>query len=326
MPALWLVQQHRLRQKRQMTAPILIAGPTASGKSALALALAELTNGVIINADALQVYGLWRVLTARPSAQEEEEAPHRLYGHIHPTTSYSVGEWLRDLDTTLIEARKQNLRPIIIGGTGLYFAALTEGLAEIPPIPQDIRAKSNEMRAKGAAAFAELEQTDPKTWARIDTNNPARLQRAWEVLTATGRPLSDWQDDTPPPRFPLQNTIPICLDADTDWLNERIERRLDIMVEGGALDECRAWIEAGHNMNLPSAKALGAPELISYLKGEITLETALTDAKTATRRFAKRQRTWFRSRMSDWHHIPLGPPDSVAPFERAKELITQKVY
>lgn len=308
-----------------MTAPILIAGPTASGKSALALALADLTNGMIINADALQVYGLWQVLTARPSAEEEAQAPHRLYGHVHPTTAYSVGAWLRDLDATLKEAQDLGLRPIIIGGTGLYFGALTEGLAEIPPIPDDIRAKSNEMRAQGAAAFAELKASDPTTWARIDTNNPARLQRAWEVLAATGRPISDWQDNTPPPRFPIANTIPICLDADTDWLNERIERRFDIMVEGGALEECRDWMKAGYAMDLPSAKALGAPELIAHLNGDLTLETALIEAKTATRRFAKRQRTWFRKRMSSWHHIPLGTPDARDPFELAEKLITQKV-
>lgn len=303
--------------------PILIAGPTASGKSALALDIAARMNGVIINADALQVYGLWRILTARPSPAEEAQAPHRLYGHVPVEQPYSVGDWLRELDHVLAEAQTARQRPIIIGGTGLYFSALTEGLAEIPPVPEDIRARGNAMRAAGPGAFADLEDRDPKSWARIDPQNPARLQRAWEVLEATGRPLADWQDATPPPRLALNDTVPICLNADTDWLNTRIETRFDQMVDAGALEECKAWIAAGHPMSLPSAKALGAPELIAYLKGDIPLDQALTDAKTATRRFAKRQRTWFRARMRAWHQITLGPtaPDPLP--QTALELIAK---
>lgn len=285
--------------------PILIAGPTASGKSSLALALAKQHSGVIINADALQVYGLWRVLTARPSPEDEAACPHRLYGHVRPEQSYSVGAWLRDLEKVLDDARSDGLRPIIIGGTGLYFSALTQGLAEIPPIPKDVRAQGDELRQRGAEAFSTLQEDDPETWARIDRNNPARLQRAWEVFRATGRPLSAWQADTSPPLVQLSDTIPICLDVDRDWLGARIDQRFDLMLEQGALEECREWIARGLPMELPSAKALGAPEIIAHLKGEMSLEDARHKATIATRQFAKRQRTWFRSKMGEWEKLDI---------------------
>jgi len=283
--------------------PILIAGPTASGKSALALQLAKDLNGLIINADALQVYGLWRVLTARPSAEDEALAPHRLYGHVSPENPYSVGAWLRDLSGILREAETARLHPIIIGGTGLYFSALTQGLAEIPEIPLDVRTEGNELRKEGAAAFASLELDDPETWQRIDRNNPARLQRAWEVFRATGRPLSEWQADTDPPLIRLSDAISICLEVDRDWLGSRIDQRFDKMLNEGAVEECQNWIERGLSMDLPSAKALGAPEIIAHLQGEMSLDEARDKATIATRQFAKRQRTWFRARMKNWRAL-----------------------
>lgn len=273
---------------------ILIAGPTASGKSALALAVAEQAGGVIVNADALQVYSNWRVLTARPSEADLARAPHRLYGHVAPDQDYSVGHWLREVATLLQEGE----RLILIGGTGLYFSALTEGLAEIPPTPAEIRAEADEILARqGLAAL--LSGLDAETAARIDRNNPARVQRAWEVLRSTGRGLALWQDDTPPPLLPLTKAAALTIDAPAEWLNPRIERRFDLMLAEGALDEARAnlpdWDE-----KRPASRAIGGPELIDFLKGKKTLDASREAAIISSRQYAKRQRTWFRSRMQHW--------------------------
>ncbi|MFQ6547892.1 tRNA (adenosine(37)-N6)-dimethylallyltransferase MiaA [Aestuariibius sp. 2305UL40-4] len=274
--------------------PVLIAGPTASGKSDLALRIAELQGGTIVNADALQVYDGWRILTARPSPEDEARAPHALYGHVPHDQPYSAGQWLRDVTPHLTATR-----PIIVGGTGLNFAALTEGLAEIPETPPKIRAEGDERTLQTL-----LEELDPKTKSRIDTLNRARVQRAWEVLRATGRPLADWQDDTPPPLLPLDRTTPILLDADRDWLAHRIARRFDLMLDAGALDEARAMAPTWKPKH-PSSKAIGAAELIAHLHGDLSLDAAKEAAIIQTRQYAKRQRTWFRARMRGWSHIPL---------------------
>ncbi len=302
------------------TKPILIAGPTASGKSALSLALAEVFGGVIINADALQVYENWRVLTARPSIADEAAAPHRLYGHVSAKDSYSVGAWLRDVQREREAAELAGLRPIIIGGTGLYFSALTEGLAEIPEIPAEIRQRGDELRETlGISAFAqELSQRDPVSWAKIDQRNPARLQRAWEVLEATGTGIAAWQERTGPAALDVADAIPLCLDADRDWLAARIEKRFDIMLAEGALEEAKAWRNAALPRSLPAGRALGAPELLDYLAGLITLDEAAERAKIGTRQFAKRQRTWFRNRMANWHRIDLSAGD---PIQTTIDLI-----
>ena len=272
---------------------VLIAGPTASGKSALATEIAARQGGVVVNADALQVYGTWRVLSARPSAEEEALVPHRLYGHVARARAYSVGDWLRE-----VEALLQNDRLIIVGGTGLYFSALTEGLAVIPPVPPGIRAEGDRLRAaEGLEGM--LAELDTQTLARIDRANPMRVQRAWEVWRATGRPLSAWQDDTPPPLLAVEDAACYVLDAPKDWLTPRIERRFDSMLASGALEEARANL-ADWDPSLPSSKAIGAPELIAHLRGESTLGEAREQAIVATRQFAKRQRSWFRSRMSRW--------------------------
>lgn len=279
--------------------PVLIAGPTASGKSALAMEIAGKHGGVIINADALQVFSDWRVLTARPTLQDEAVFPHQLYGHVPGDTAYSVGQWLRDVTPILAG---QN-RPIIVGGTGLYFTALSEGLADIPNIPPDIRTIADQ-RMVDDGYQALLAELDPETTARIDTQNPVRVQRAWEVLAATGRGIAAWQDETPAPILPLADTQPILLSADKEWLNQRIAQRFDKMLANGALDE------AGTNRdtwspNLPSAKAIGASELMAYLGGNMTLEQARDSATIATRQYAKRQRSWFRARMKSWNIIEL---------------------
>lgn len=277
--------------------PVLIAGATASGKSALALRIAEDAGGVIVNADAIQVFDCWRILTARPDADDEARAPHRLYGHVPCDFAYSVGHWLREV----AEILQGGDRPIIVGGTGLYFRALTEGLADIPATPPGIRSEADALRRDGGAG-ALLAGLDDKTAARIDRRNPMRVQRAWEVLRATGRGLADWQDDTPPPLLPLDAAAPLLVEAGKDWLNARIAQRFDRMLELGALDEARALLPRW-DPALPAAKAIGAPELIAHLRGELTLEQAREAATVATRQFAKRQRTWFRARMGGWTRI-----------------------
>ena len=289
-----------LARQVQDDQPVLIAGATASGKSALALAIAEASGGVIVNADALQVFENWRVVTARPSADEEARAPHLLYGHIPGDQDYSVGHWLRDVAPILTGPQ----RPIIVGGTGLNLTALTEGLADIPLTPPAIR-KEGEARLSEAGLPALLADLDPDTLARIDKRNPARVARAWEVQRTTGRGLASWQDDTPPPLLPLSAARAFHLDAERDWLRDRIERRFDIMLQDGALDEAQRNL-ATWDSKAPSSKAIGAPELIAHLKGEITLEDAREAAIIASQQYAKRQRTWFRKRMRNWQVIPLG--------------------
>ena len=277
--------------------PVLIAGPTASGKSELALRIAEAQGGVVINADAIQVYSDWRVLTARPSAEDEIRAPHALYGHVAGDVPYSVGDWLRDVEPLL----SGNKRPIIIGGTGLYFTALTEGLAQIPATPDDIRTTAMQrIASEGHSTLAE--ELDAKTAARIDLANPMRVQRAWEVLTNTGKGLADWQDATDPPRLRLNEVTALVINAEKHWLTPRIEARFDKMLETGAMEEARAnrptW-----SPNLPSAKAIGAAELMGVIDGTMPLQAARDRSTILTRQFAKRQRTWFRARMRDWQSV-----------------------
>ncbi|ATI43360.1 tRNA (adenosine(37)-N6)-dimethylallyltransferase MiaA [Pacificitalea manganoxidans] len=275
--------------------PVLIAGPTASGKSALALEIAARSGGVIVNADALQVFDNWRILTARPSAEEEARAPHRLYGHIAGDADYSVGHWLREVAPILAASA----RPIIVGGTGLYFSALTEGLAEIPATPPEIRAEADLLPLE-----LMRDALDPASAARLDLQNRARVQRAWEVLRATGRGIAAWQDDTPPPLLPLANAQPLVMRVDREWLNARIARRFDMMLEHGALEEARANF-ATWSPTAQSARAIGASELIGHLKGELTLDEARTRAVIASRQYAKRQRSWFRARMGAWQAVEL---------------------
>lgn len=279
--------------------PVLIAGPTASGKSELAVRIAEAQGGVIVNADALQVWDCWRVLTARPAAADEARAPHRLYGHVARGAPWSVGHWLRAVAPILAGAE----RPIIVGGTGLYLSALTGGLAEIPPVPAEVRAEADAiLAAEGVQAL--LAGLDAATAARIDRLNPARVQRAWEVLRATGRGLADWQAETGPPLLPPEAATAIVLDAGRDWLAARIDRRFEAMVAQGALDEVRAVL-ADWTPAAPWARAIGAAELVAHLRGKITLVEAVARGQAASRQYAKRQRSWFRGRMRHWHWQPV---------------------
>ena len=284
--------------------PILICGPTASGKSALAMRLAVQTGGFIVNADALQVYQPWRILTARPSIVDENTVQHRLYGHVDAAQTYSVGAWLREIKVLLAGA---TARPIIVGGTGLYFTALTNGLAEIPETPTGIRELGNQMRnsANTLDFIAYLTRFDPETLEKTDQDNAMRLQRAWEVHKSTGRGLTSWQKDTPSPLVILEDTPAIVLNSNTEWINSRISKRFDAMIEHGALDECRAVLDSGWDPSLPSSKALGAAELIAYIQGESSRSDAIERATIITRQFAKRQRSWFRSKMQAWRQVAL---------------------
>jgi tRNA dimethylallyltransferase len=212
-------------------APVLLAGPTASGKSALAMELAARDGRVIVNADALQVYGCWRVLTARPSVGDEAALPHALYGHVGRDQGYSVGHWLREVMQLL------GGRVVIVGGTGLYFTALTEGLADIPPTPTEVRERADALRKSDLAAM--IAALDPATRAKVDLANPMRVQRAWEVQETTGTGLAAWQAQTPAPALPLAETEAIVLRPDVAMLNARIDQRLDLMLKSGALDEVR---------------------------------------------------------------------------------------
>jgi tRNA dimethylallyltransferase len=276
---------------------VLIAGPTASGKSALAMELAARDGRVIVNADALQVYENWRILTARPSLQDEAALPHALYGHIGRDQSYSVGHWLREAPPFL----KQSV--VVVGGTGLNFTALTRGLAEIPEVPASVRAEAEaRMKMEGRAAL--LAELDAATRARIDPLNGVRVQRAWEVWRATGRGLVAWQDQTGAPLLPLQAVEALVIVPEIQWLNARIAQRFDAMLALGALEEARANLD-GWDPKRPSSKAIGGPELIGHLRGEFSLQEATEAATLASRQYAKRQRTWFRSNMAIWRQVSV---------------------
>ncbi len=299
--------------------PVLIAGPTASGKSGLAVALAERLGGMVINADSQQVYAGWRILSARPSEAEMARAEHRLFGHVAMDADYSVGRWLADLAQVLEDCRARGLRPIIAGGTGLYFKALTQGLAEIPPIPQAVR-KAGEARleAAGLAEFAaELSRRDPETFAALDPANPVRVLRAWEVLEATGRGLAAWKRETPPPLLPLAEVATLRIEPEREALYAACEARLDAMVAGGVLEEVAAVRAMGLDPESPAMKAVGAPEFMAHLAGEIPLDEAVAKAKLATRRYAKRQLTWARQQMADWQ--VLAGPDLEAALACLRE-------
>ncbi|HRO15485.1 MAG TPA: tRNA (adenosine(37)-N6)-dimethylallyltransferase MiaA [Paracoccus sp. (in: a-proteobacteria)] len=278
---------------------VLIAGPTASGKSALALRIAVEQGGAVVNADALQVWSCWRVLTARPSAADEAAAPHLLYGHVAPHRSYSVGDWLAEVAGLLAGGQ----RLIVTGGTGLYLTALTRGLAVIPPVPPEIRAQGDAWLAQPGGLAQMVAALDGRTREGLDLRNPARVQRAWEVLAATGRGLACWQAETPAPLIGGGDAARLVLNADRDRLAERIGRRFDAMLAQGAAEEVRAMIPAWHGAQ-QWTRAIGAAELKDYLQGRCSLDQARDRAVIATRQYAKSQRIWFRGRMRDWTAVP----------------------
>ena len=287
------------------TKAVLIAGPTASGKSALALALAEATGGIVINADSMQVYRDLRVITARPSPEEEARVPHRLYGYCDAAVNCSAGSWGADATAALAEARAANRLPIFIGGTGLYFKALTRGLSAVPPIPaevrEDVRAR---MERDGVEALhAELARSDPVSGEKLKPRDSARVARALEVIEATGRALPDWHREGLPPVLPAEGIAAVFLAPDRKDLYARINARFETMLEKGALEEVAALAARRLDPILPAMKAHGVPALIRYLAGEITREQAIEIGQTDTRHYAKRQFTWFRHQLPEFEQV-----------------------
>ena len=306
-----------VKDEKNRSKAVLIAGPTASGKSALALALAEAVGGIVINTDSMQVYRDLRVLTARPTLDEEARVPHRLYGYCDAAVNCSAGSWIADATAALEEARAQNRLPIFIGGTGLYFKALTRGLSAVPPIPQTIR---NDIRARmerdGVEALhAELARRDPISGAKLKPRDSARVARALEVIEATGRALPDWHSEGLPPLLQPEDVSAVFLAPDREMLYERIDTRFEAMLANGALDEVEALAARKLDPILPAMKAHGVPALIRYLKGDITRDEAVQIGQTDTRHYAKRQFTWFRHQLPEFEWI--SPEKAPAWFSHA---------
>ncbi|MDV6332559.1 tRNA (adenosine(37)-N6)-dimethylallyltransferase MiaA [Asticcacaulis sp. 201] len=274
----------------------LLAGPTASGKSAKALDWAERTGGAILNADSMQLYTDVPILTARPDANDMARAPHHLYGHLAPQAQWSAGDWLRAARPHIADALNGGPPLCIVGGTGLYFNSLIFGLAEIPDIADDVRAAARLAYSEmGEAKLRDvLKAHDPQSEARIMPNDQQRLARAYEVWLQTGQSLSDWQARTTP-ELPQDSYVLDILQPDRDWLYERCDRRLRLMLDQGALDEVRALVAKGLEPSWPIMRVLGLAECVAYLNGDMPLDEALTLAQQKTRNYAKRQSTWFRN-------------------------------
>ena len=275
---------------------ILIAGPTASGKSALAMRLAAALNGVIVNADSMQVYRDLRILTARPSVEEERDFPHRLFGHVDAAENYSVARWLADAGREIAAIEAEGRLPIFVGGTGLYFRALTEGLSDIPPVPDEVRTKLRAW-AEGRdpqEIHARLAEVDPETAARLRPTDPQRNLRALEVYTATGKPLSAFHASRSGAVLDIASCVAVFLEPDREVLRQRIDARFDAMMAMGATEEVEALMLRGLDPALPAMRAHGVPGLIRAFRNEISMEEAIAIGKADTRRYAKRQHTWFR--------------------------------
>ncbi len=299
---------------------ILITGPTASGKSALALRLAETVGGEIVNADSMQVYDTLRILTARPSADEMGGIPHHLYGHVPAEHVHSTGAWLREAAGVIADIRARSRIPIVIGGTGLYFRALTGGLADMPTIPDAIR---DGLRARLDAEGAEglhrtLSTVDPETAARVGPGDAQRVLRALEVFEASGRPLSQFQKESGPQVVDPARSRKLVVLPPRDVLYQRIDRRFQQMMDEGAVEEVRVLLDKAIPDDRPVMRAIGVAQIGDLLAGRISRDEAASLAATATRQYAKRQMTWFRNQMGpDWRRIdPTDPVQLEAAFAR----------
>lgn len=297
------------------TRPILIAGPTASGKSGLALRLAEHCGGVVINADSMQVYRELRVLTARPTPEEEARAPHALYGFVAAAESYSAGRYAADVVRALADARSAGRRPIIVGGTGLYFKTLVEGLSPIPPISAQVRARWRaEASEQGAAQLhGVLAARDPQMAQRLAPGDTQRIVRALEVLDSTGMSLSEWQLLPRQPVLDLADVVPLVVTVERAELSGRINARFADMMRQGALDEVLQLKTLGLDPRLPVMSALGVRPLLSHLAGTLSRDSAMAAGQAETRQYAKRQTTWARGNMIAWKAINTQQMESTAP-------------
>lgn len=293
--------------------PILIAGPTASGKSRLAVALARRENGVVINADSMQVYRELRILTARPDAGEEAAVPHRLYGHVPARDAYSVGQYVRDVQAALQEAQQRGLRPILVGGTGLYFKALREGLSPIPEIAPEVRAfwRAEGERRGARILHAMLAARDATMAERLSPSDTQRIVRALEVLESTGTSLAEWQMR---PGVPVLTgpVVALRIACPRAQLYAQAEARFEAMMAHGALEEVAALAALGLSPELPALRALGVAPLMAALRGDITVAEAVAQAKTETRQYIKRQETWLRRYMMSWTAIDAQQMESLA--------------
>ena len=284
---------------------VLIAGPTASGKSALALELARKAGGVVINTDSMQVYRDLRVLTARPSAEEETQVPHHLYGHVDAAVNFSAGAWVADAAKVLSDVRAQQRVPIFVGGSGLYFKALTRGLSAVPSIPAEVRdAVRARLERDGVEALhAELQRRDAVYAERLERRDRTRIARALEVIEATGRSLTDWHREGLPPLLPPGSFRALFLMPERDVLYARIDARFEKMLQAGALNEVKQLAARNLDPLLPAMKAHGVPALLSHLRGEISLGQAAETGRADTRHYAKRQFTWFRHQLPEFEWV-----------------------
>lgn len=285
---------------------VLIAGPTASGKSGAALELAARFGGTVINADSMQVYRELRVLTARPTEADETRMPHRLYGTVSAAEDYSVGRWLDDAASVMAVARGEGRLPILVGGTGLYFKVVTEGLAPVPDIPSEVRSywRGRSAKLDREALHQELAARDPTMAAHLGPADPQRIVRALEVIHATGVSLAEWQGGNAAPLLAPDDTLRLVIAPERETLYAAIDARFDRMVEQGALDEVSALVKLNLDPELPAMRAHGVRELAAHLSKALTREEAVAKAKTESRRYAKRQMTWARRFMADWDWFP----------------------
>lgn len=298
----------------------LIAGPTASGKSALALAIAERHRGTVINADSAQVYRDLRVLSARPSPQEEARAPHRLFGHVDGAEDHNAARWASEARGEIAAAHDAGRLPILVGGTGLYLRTLLDGIAPVPDIDPEIRA---EVRALAVGqAHEALTIADPAAAARLNPADTTRVARALEVVRSTGHTLADWQATRIGGIGGDIALLPAILLPPRDWLHERCDRRLAMMFDEGAIEEVRALVGRGDvPPDSPVMRAIGVREIAAMLGGEIDRETALDAARTATRQYAKRQYTWFRNQPPvDWPRAAETRTDNILLFFETRFL------
>lgn len=284
---------------------ILIAGPTASGKSGLAVALAERLGGTVINADSMQVYREVRILTARPGPDDEQRVPHALYGFVSGAEAYSAGRYATDVANAIAASRAAGRTPIVVGGTGLYFKVLLEGLSPVPAPDPEVRAfwRGEAARRPAPELHGILAARDPETAARLMPSDPQRIVRALEVLESTGRPLADWQREPGRPVLTASETVRLLVLPERSDHGALIDARLDAMMAAGALEEVRALLALGYSGELPVMRALGVAPLAAHLAGTLTLDEAVATAKGDTRKYSKRQLTWQRRNMIAWTMI-----------------------